>query len=149
MTELVISSEPDASPQDTALISDGLDSFNLQASGHSTYSPVVLLARDPEGGVRGGLLGHVWGGWLHVRYLWVAEAWRGQGFGRALLVRAEEEARQAGARRVYLSTFSFQAPEFYKRLGYAVYAAVEDFPEGHTRYHLRKDLAARDYAGLA
>jgi len=82
MTELVISSEPDASPQDTAVISDGLDSFNLQASGHSTYSPVVLLARDPEGGVRGGLLGHVWGGWLHVRYFWVAEAWRGQGFGR-------------------------------------------------------------------
>ncbi len=54
--------------------------------------------------------------------------------------RAELEARQRGARCAYLDTFSFQAPDFYKKQGYEVFGELRDFPEGHRRYFLRKQL---------
>jgi hypothetical protein len=37
-----------------------------------------------------------------------------------------------------LSTFDFQAPQFYLEHGYEVFATLPDYPPGHTDYHLRK-----------
>jgi len=53
---------------------------------------------------------------------------------------AEVEARKRGARYAYLDTFDFQAPEFYKKYGYEVFGVLEDFPSGHTRYFMKKQL---------
>ena len=55
-------------------------------------------------------------------------------------MRVEEEARQRGAKNSYLDTFSFQAPEFYKRNGYHVFGELQDFPPGHQRYFFTKRL---------
>jgi hypothetical protein len=55
---------------------------------------------------------------------------------------AEAEARKRGCRRATLNTYSFQAPEFYRNLGYRVIATIEGLPEGHRQYTLEKDLAA-------
>ena len=52
----------------------------------------------------------------------------------------EAEARQSGATEAYLDTFSFQAPEFYKKNGYQVFGVLENFPPGHQRYYLTKAL---------
>ncbi|HCU57536.1 MAG TPA: hypothetical protein DF984_04810 [Anaerolineaceae bacterium] len=65
---------------------------------------------------------------------------RGQEFGRQLLEKAETEARQRNAKHAYLDTFSFQAPAFYEKSGYAEFSRLEDFPAGHTRYFLVKTL---------
>jgi hypothetical protein len=40
----------------------------------------------------------------------------------------------------YLDTFSFQAPDFYKKLGYEVFGELQDFPHGHQRYFMKKRL---------
>jgi hypothetical protein len=53
---------------------------------------------------------------------------------------AEAEARQRGAQHAYLDTFSFQAPGFYKKHGYQVFGELQDFPPGHQRYFLTKQL---------
>jgi hypothetical protein len=45
---------------------------------------------------------------------------------------------------VQLSTFSFQARPFYEKLGYEVFATLEDCPVGHCEYFLRKQLAEFD-----
>jgi ribosomal protein S18 acetylase RimI-like enzyme len=63
-----------------------------------------------------------------------------RGFGRQLLALAEEEARQRGAEYAYLDTFSFQAPDFYKKQGYEIFGELPDFPPGHQRYFLSKKL---------
>jgi hypothetical protein len=39
-----------------------------------------------------------------------------------------------------LDTFSFQAPDFYKQHGYQVFGELQDFPSGHQRYYLKKQL---------
>jgi len=56
------------------------------------------------------------------------------------LAQAEDEARKRGAKKAYLDTFSFQAPEFYKKYGYKVFGELKEFPPGHQRYYLTKEL---------
>jgi len=54
--------------------------------------------------------------------------------------RAEAIGRKRGCNSIYLDTFSFQAPKFYKKLGYSEFGRLNGFPPGHTRIWLSKSL---------
>jgi GNAT superfamily N-acetyltransferase len=133
-------SDPRAGSADVDFVRDGLSLFNVAATGDSYYSPLAIFLRDGRDAILGGACGHVWGGWLDLSLLWVAEPLRGRGYGRKLLEAAEEEARSQTCRGVFLSTFSFQARPFYERFGYEVIADVPDYPAGHTYHVLKKSL---------
>ncbi|MGW7051819.1 GNAT family N-acetyltransferase [Streptomyces sp. NPDC054887] len=104
--------------------------------------PLQVWALDAASGeLAAGLDGFTWGHWLHVQLLWVADAHRGAGLGSRLLARAESAAREErGCRYARLETWDFQAPEFYRKLGYEVAGRVEDYPPGVTEYILTKRL---------
>ncbi|MGH3145093.1 MAG: GNAT family N-acetyltransferase [Rubrobacter sp.] len=138
MHNLRITSEPHAGERDAAFIREALALHNVAATGDAYHSPLAIFMRDERGAILGGALGHVWGGWLDLDALWVAEPSRGQGYGKKLLEAAEAEARAQGCRGVYLTTFSFQARPFYERCGYEVVADVPDYPAGHTFHVLKK-----------
>ncbi len=140
MGNIRIVSDPRASSANVDFVCDGLPLFNVAATGHSYYSPLAIFLRDERDAILGGAYGHVWGGWLDLSLLWVAEPLRGRGYGRKLLEAAEDEARSQGCRGVFLSTFSFQARPFYERFGYEVIADVPDYPIGHTYHVLKKNL---------
>jgi GNAT superfamily N-acetyltransferase len=55
---------------------------------------VSLALRDADGAIVGGLHGATMWSWLMIDGRWVAEALRGQGLGRRLLLAAEELAPQ-------------------------------------------------------
>jgi ribosomal protein S18 acetylase RimI-like enzyme len=139
---LVLSSEDDAGAA-AATVRRWVDEHQAAASGLATHQAVNLFARDPRGEVQAGLLGYLWGRWLHVTHLWVAEPYRRQGLGRRLLEAAERQAAEQGAEGCFVSTFDFPAQAFCRRLGYEVYAELADYPPGHTTYHLRKWLSWR------
>lgn len=109
--------------------------------GARDWEPVTLSARGADGGIAGGVYGATCWGWLMIDGLWVAEELRGAGLGSRLLLEAEAMAIARGCRGAWLGTFDFQARTFYERHGYTVFAELPGFPEGHTHYHLRKDLA--------
>jgi GNAT superfamily N-acetyltransferase len=137
---ITISSEPDASREERSIIGDAVDNYNIRVTGDSNYSPINLFLRDESGAIRGGILADVWGGWLHIKFLWVEEGLREQGYGSQLLVAAEDEARVKGGRYAHVETFSFQARPFYERHGYRVFGELEDYPAGHQYYFLSKRL---------
>ncbi|HEV8441815.1 MAG TPA: GNAT family N-acetyltransferase [Methylomirabilota bacterium] len=141
MSTIRIVDDPHAPDSVKEIVRDSLDFYNVAVTGLSDYAPVALFLKDEHEEVRGGLLGDIWGGWLRVAILWVAEGLRGHGYGQMLLAAAERRGVERGCRHVYLDTFSFQAPEFYKKLGYEVFAEVPDWPPGQTHYFLRKELA--------
>jgi ribosomal protein S18 acetylase RimI-like enzyme len=118
----------------------GLRAHNRQHAVAPAWTPLNLLLRDASGKVCGGVLGESGWDWLHIHILWVAEAERCQGYGRALLARAEAEARERGCRGVHLDTHEFQAPAFYQRHGYEVFGVLDDYPVGARRYFLTKTL---------
>ncbi|KAF3465861.1 GNAT family N-acetyltransferase [Streptomyces sp. Tu 3180] len=105
-------------------------------------SPLHVWASDANGELAGGLVGHTWTTWLHVTYLWVDARHRGAGLGSRLLAEAERVARaDRGCAAARVETWDFQAPEFYRRLGYDVVCVIPDYPPGITEYTLTKRLA--------
>lgn len=136
-------------PDDTVweVVGGGIGAYNDEKAGESHGKSLCFVLRGPDGAIVGGLVGETHWDWFYISLLIIPEALRGQGYGHALLTAAEDEARQRGARYAYLDTFSFQAPEFYKRHGYEVFGELHDFPVGQTRYYMRKQLAASETAG--
>jgi GNAT superfamily N-acetyltransferase len=108
--------------------------------GHYRYEPLVLFIRDANNNAMGGLHGHTGLGWLYIDVLWVAEEIREKGFGTQLVEAAEVEAGRRGCHGAYLYTYSFQQPKFYKKLGYEVFGHLNDFPDGHVKYFMKKSL---------
>lgn len=140
MKNLRIVSEPHAGEQDKAFVREALALHNVAATQDAYYSPLAIFLRDERGAILGGALGDIYGGWLHLTFLWVAEPLRGRGHGRQLLEAAEEEARAQGCRGVHLSTHSFQARPFYEKLGYEIVGEIPDNPEGYSLFFLKKEL---------
>ena len=86
------------------------------------------------------MIGATYWEWFYLDLLWVKDELRGSGYGHRLLRLAEDKARQRGAKNVYLDTFSFQVPNFYKQHGYQVFGELANFPSGHQRYFFTKQL---------
>ena len=98
-----------------------------------------MFARDGET-VVAGLAGETYSGWPFIRYLWVGDTLRGKGIGRKLMAGAEARALERGCHSAWVDTFSFQAPGFYRKLGYEVFGEL-DYPPEHKRIFLQKRLA--------
>jgi GNAT superfamily N-acetyltransferase len=124
----------------TRFLTDNVISVNIAKTGVSTWHPVGFFLKNARGEWLGGLTGYIWGGWLHVNFLWVAESLRGQGHGSRLMDAAEHLAVERGAFAVNLETHSFQAEDFYLKRGYVVFGRLEDYPPGHTKLFLHKRL---------
>jgi GNAT superfamily N-acetyltransferase len=140
MDELEMIFDPLPSDALARLVSENLIYFNLAKTGMSDWHPVNFFLRSGRGEWLGGVTAHVWGGWVHVAYLWVAEPVRGRGHGTRLMDAAEELAVERGALSAALVTHSFQAPGFYLKRGYEVFAKLDDYPPGHAKVYMRKRL---------
>lgn len=112
--------------------------FNQDVLGYNDVQPLAVEARGPAGDLLGGVSGRTVYQHFLIEVLWVAESERGSGLGRALMARAEDEARRRGCVGAQVDTLSFQAPGFYQKLGFSVIGEVPNFPPGHTRYFLFK-----------
>lgn len=119
----------------------GLVAYNTAKAGPTKWKRFAVSVRDEAGAIKGGIVGHTLWDWCFIELLWIDEALRGTGVGTDLMARAEAVAAKRGARHVYLDTFSFQGDGFYQKLGYEVYGELGDFPPGHRRIWLKKDLS--------
>jgi GNAT superfamily N-acetyltransferase len=125
---------------DITILEIGIADHTLSKVGAWGHEGLAFFLRDDTNSIVGGIYGNTGFGWFYISDLWVAEHLRGRGYGIQLMQRAENEALRRGCKNVYLNTFSFQAPGFYLKLGYEVFAELEDFPAGHSRFFLRKRL---------
>jgi GNAT superfamily N-acetyltransferase len=130
------------------VILDSLVTYNTAKTGISDYRPLVVALSDDAGGVIGGLWGWTAFDWLFTELLFVPESLRGRGVGRDILSRAEAEALARGCNSAWLDTFGFQARGFYERLGYECFGTLDNYPEGFSRYFMRKALSTEPLARL-
>lgn len=142
MAEIVFEPEPQAETR--AAILDGLIAYNAEKTENRFGSPrtIALALKDPSTGASvGGLTARVSYSRMFVELLFIPENLRGQGSGEKLMAEAERVAREFGCTGIWLDTFSFQAPGFYKRLGYTEFGTLSDYPPGFTRHFLHKNLS--------
>jgi len=142
-TDAVSCTVHDDVPHDEAQIVDrGLTVANESAAALHEVRPLSCFARREEGSVIGGAIGRSWGTCCELQQLWVDEAFRGKGIGGQLVRALEARARERGCTTFYLETFSFQAPQFYRSLGYEVAYEHAVFPHGIVRYMMIRRSAA-------
>jgi len=127
------------SQEDRDVLGLGLAQYNRAFLGETNFARLAIFVRDEATRITAGLDGYAYGGWLFVHYLWVHSDLRRRGIGRGLIAEAERRALVLGCHSAHLDTFSFQAPDFYKKLGYRVFGAI-DYPPDHRRFFLQKRL---------
>ena len=136
--EITVEDEPQS--EDVQVLAQGLTAHSLPHTGERGFLPIGVFLRDEQGQVVAGVWGYINWNWLYVNLVWAAESVRGQGYGKQLLTKLESVARERGCKYVHLDTFSYQARPFYERLGYEVFATLDDYPPGHSRYFMKKSL---------
>lgn len=132
--------EYDTSPDDLQFLDDRIYEFNCGQTGIEDGRLFSIFLRGADNEILAGLSGWTWAQACEIRILWVHPNLRGQGYGRRLMELAEQEARSRDCKIIYLNSYSFQAPEFYQKIGFEVLAYLEDFPPGRRHYHLMKRL---------
>ncbi len=126
--------------EDEQAVFEGLLEYNLARIEDKNPRDLGVYLQDDNGEIYAGLIGDTHGNWLTIKFLWVSEKLRGQSIGSRILKKAEEEAKERGCKYVFLDTFSFQAPEFYKKYGYVESFVLEEYPIYGKRYYFTKTL---------
>jgi GNAT superfamily N-acetyltransferase len=114
--------------------------YNASQAGPSQNRPIVVLVKNGEGEVVGGLWGHTGYEWLFTQLLVVPPNLRGRGVGTEIMKIAEREAVNRGCRGAWLDTFEFQARGFYERIGYECFGELPNYPQSFSRYFMKKSL---------
>lgn len=132
--------------EEKSIILDKLVNFNRQVLGIAPDKPssaslnyVIRLEDKIIGGINSSL--YLAQSILHIAHLFVDEEYRTQQLGSTLLKRVEEEAKARGVKLAHLDTFDWQAKDFYLKHNYEIFGVLEDCPQGHKRYFLKKRLA--------
>ena len=130
----------DGNEKDIAEIYKMLKEYNLSKREQSEDIPLGIYLEDENGNKQAGLTADIFGNWLCIHYLFVSEKLRGHGVGKELVVAAENEAIMRGCKYSFVDTFSFQAPEFYSKLGYKEVFSLQEYPYTGSRYYYTKEL---------
>ena len=77
---------------------------------------------------------------LYVSTVYVAQAYRRQGYGRSLMEEMERRAKALGANTVRLDSFSWQGREFYQALGYQEVGHYRNDTDDYEEYFFIKRI---------
>ena len=134
--------EHQPSPEDVCVLEDRIHDFNEARTGIRDGKFVAAFLRDAHEATIGGLFGWTWGATCYIRYLFIPASLRNQGYGSGLMRAVESEAKTRGCTQIVLETHDFQAPEFYRRLGFEVIGRIDGYPSGHQYLTMVKRLSA-------
>ena len=134
-----IHDKPDAAHR--KLILDLLIKHNNAAVGDRLWEN-LFVAVEEDNKIIGGLWGRTSNLWLVIELMIIPKPYRGCGHGKKLMLTAEELAIDRGCQYSWLDSYSYQAPNFYKSLGYEPFGTLNNFPSGHNRIFMKKTLAS-------
>ncbi len=135
-----INLETNPAPDDIQILCDGISHEAQKKKQLKSVSSFAFFIRDENGKIIGGCNGDILYGQLYVSQLWIDEKLRGQGYGTKLMQLAENHAKQNNCSFVAVNTMNFEAPEFYKKLGFIIEFERHGFDKDSVFYFLRKDL---------
>ncbi len=126
--------------KDYKVITNGMLLYH-DKKGHRRTSEVInIFLKDDKKKVYAGAVATVlWNG-IEINSLWVDESLRDKGFGKKLVEMIEDEGKKRNCTICYTNTFTWQAPEFYEKLGYKVYGELKNFPPGNSLTYFYKQL---------
>ena len=140
MAEAVIRRADGEEPRIGEFIHEGFTRYGIQNGITLNYDDFCFAAEDHTGKITGVITGRAYYNEVHITDLIVDEACRGTGLGSRLVSTVEEAYQGKGYDVITLTTFGFQAPVFYEKLGYKVEFIREHHDPKLSKYFLRKAL---------
>jgi ribosomal protein S18 acetylase RimI-like enzyme len=130
----------DLTPNEVDAIEDRLYGHNRRMTGCDDGQGLGFVILDDAGRLLGVAAGYTWAGISELKQMWIDEESRGRGLARALLDAFVDEARMRGVERIWVSSYDFQAPEMYEKVGFKRMAEFQGWPTGHSNVVLCKTL---------
>ena len=121
-------------------IADSFELYSDQNNVSLEYDEFCFVAEDSEGEIIGAITGRALYNEVHIKDLIIKEEYRKKGLGSKLIKNVEDAYRNKGYNVLTLTTFAFQAPEFYKKLGFTVEFIRRQDDSRLDKYFLKKDL---------
>lgn len=125
---------------DMKILVDGMLAYHASKGHPRKVSKCSITIKNDEDKLVGCVMVSFLYNGMEIGSLWVDESMRGQGLGQKLTEMAETEGVKRGCTFAYTNTFTWQAPGFYEKLGYALYGKLENFPEGNALSYYRKSI---------
>lgn len=127
--------------EDSAYVRQQLIAYNathVNEALRDRYEELHFHIRNETGQIVAGVLSTLCWNWVELDILWVDANERHKGYGTQLLLEVERLAREKGCDFIMLNTFSYQAPEFYRKHGYQLMTMIENAPTGHQHYYFKR-----------
>ncbi|NFQ03722.1 GNAT family N-acetyltransferase [Clostridium sporogenes] len=133
-----------SSEKEADLIVDRIVEYNLSKVPGKQEVPLLSINRvieDTNGEIIAGILSKMYC-WncIYIDALWVKEEYRKGKLGTKLLKEIEKIAKEKDCHLIHLDTFDFQAKDFYIRHGYEIFGVLDQCPENHKRYFMKKSI---------
>ena len=113
--------------------------YALENNVEQNYDDFCFVEEE-DGKILGVITGRAYYDEVHVVDLIVDRSCRRSGLGSRLVAAVEEAYKGKGYGKITLTTFGFQAPEFYKKLGYQIEFVRENKDPKLSKYFLSKTL---------
>ena len=114
--------------------------FGQESGVELNYDAFCFVAEDDAGQLLGVITGRAYYNEVHIGDLIIGKGHRKSGIGSKLVEEVEKAYRGKGYEKITLTTFGFQAPEFYKKLGYETEFVRRDKDPKLSKYFLAKAL---------
>ena len=83
------------------------------------YTPFNFIAKE-DNKIIGVITGHAYYKEVHIEDLIILQQYRNKHIGSKLIKSVEEFFKDKGFENINLTTYNFQAPEFYKKCGFKI-----------------------------
>lgn len=128
--------------EESELIVDKIVEYNLSKVPIIQESSFIWINRviiDTDGNIIAGINSKMYC-WncLYIDVLWVKEEYRKSGIGSKILNEIEKVSKDKGCYLIHLDTFDFQAKDFYIKHGYDIFGILDECPQRHKRYFMKK-----------
>jgi N-acetylglutamate synthase-like GNAT family acetyltransferase len=115
--------------KDIKKIHNGILDYNSSYFNDLQIKNFGCFLYDKDNEVCGGLTGKISNETIFVDYFWIPESKRVNSTGSKIMNKLEVEAKSLGVKSICLDTYTFQAPGFYKKLGFIEVGRFEDYPK--------------------
>ena len=122
-------------------VQQGLDSYNRAspyAQSITRDGGFYIALQDENGTYKGGWIVKQTADWAFLDLAYVDPDCRRSGWGFKALDLIETEAKSKGLKGIYTATVSFQAPEFYKKVGYKEIGRLKEYADNYDKVFLAK-----------
>jgi ribosomal protein S18 acetylase RimI-like enzyme len=120
--------------------------INIEFSDYAVDSNIALnfeefcFVAEDDGNIVGVITGRAYYNEVHIGDLIVGKSYRKDGVGSKLVAAVEDAYKGKGYEKIALTTFGFQAPEFYKKLGYELEFIRKDTDPRLSKYFYLKKI---------